>query len=222
MPNGTKVNPKYLEKYQEMNPNAVEGKDCFLEGKTYDKPSSNNTSKPITSGTASSTTSTQKVDDKSTEFKGMLVESAIANEKLKNKTAIEKGTNSSLDRMEAMVNNANNTSSVIKNTYDPTGINNPVQNFQPKSAVSSESQIMRNPQDVKNEEMKARSNERLKTLENTKKEKEKEKKERNHLEKNRFRGRCGFFGREGQQFQHPVIYSDSQGGWTIAALACEG
>lgn len=105
-------------------------------------------------------------------FRGMLVESAIAKANVENKTAIEKGTNSSLDRMEAMVNNANNTSSVIKNTYDPTGINNPVQNFQPKSAVSSESQIMRNPQDVKNEEMKARSNERLKTLENTKKEKE--------------------------------------------------
>lgn len=93
-------------------------------------------------------------------FRGMLVESAIAKANVENKTAIEKGTNSSLDRMEAMVNNTNNTSSLIKNTYNPTGINNPVQNFQPKSAVSSESQIMRNPQDVKNEEMKQRSRDR--------------------------------------------------------------
>ena len=51
-------------------------------------------------------------------FRGMLVESAAAKAREENKSAIEKGTNSSLDRMANMVNTANNTKSVINN-YNP-------------------------------------------------------------------------------------------------------
>jgi len=115
MPDGTKVNPKYLEAYKERNPNAVEGKDYFLEGKTYNKPSNNTTTKPTSSGVASSTTSTTKEDDESTPFRGMLVESAAAKAKEENKSAVNKGTNSSLDRMVSL---ANNNKTLYRN-YNP-------------------------------------------------------------------------------------------------------
>jgi len=137
MPDGTKVNPKYLEAYKESNPNAVEGKDYFLEGKTYDKPSSNNTSKQTSSGV----TKAFKPFSYTTE------------------EPIKTGSASSLDRMQAMVDNLNKSSSTVVNNTNISQFKEETK-YETPDDENLTSSIKKSNQNVENQEMKERSRER--------------------------------------------------------------